>query len=115
METPKPNEPVVELKVEMNTDDFVDSILYAANAIKNFNGVFTEELTPKPSLMRGIRPSSMIMDEMALIKSLREPAPPMAKPKPRAERSIPVRNPAFREHEGLKELQRQLNSGNRRK
>lgn len=32
------------------------------------------------------------------------------KPKPRAERSAPVRNPAFREHEGLKTLQKQLNS-----
>ena len=30
--------------------------------------------------------------------------------KPRTERSAPVRNPAFREHEGLKALQRELNS-----
>lgn len=30
--------------------------------------------------------------------------------RPRAERSTPVRNPAFREHEGLKALQKQLNS-----
>lgn len=27
--------------------------------------------------------------------------------------SAPVRNPAFREHEGLRELQRQLNSNRR--
>lgn len=32
------------------------------------------------------------------------------KPKPRAQRSAPVRNPAFREHEGLRALQKQLNS-----
>ena len=32
------------------------------------------------------------------------------KPKPRAERSAPVRNPAFREHAGLRDLQKQLNS-----
>jgi len=32
------------------------------------------------------------------------------KPKPRAERSAPVRNPAFRENEGLRALQKQLNS-----
>lgn len=31
---------------------------------------------------------------------------PVAKKKP----STPVRNPAFREHEGLRELQKQLNS-----
>lgn len=30
--------------------------------------------------------------------------------RPRSERSAPVRNPAFREHEGLKALQRQLNT-----
>lgn len=33
---------------------------------------------------------------------------------PRRERSAPVRNPAFREHEGLKELQKQLNSNGRK-
>lgn len=32
------------------------------------------------------------------------------KPKPAERRSIPVRNPAFREHEGLRALQRDLNS-----
>jgi hypothetical protein len=30
--------------------------------------------------------------------------------KSRTERSAPVRNPAFREHEGLKALQRELNT-----
>lgn len=30
--------------------------------------------------------------------------------KPRRERSAPVRNPAFREHEGLKALQRELHN-----
>jgi len=34
---------------------------------------------------------------------------PTPKPSPRRERSVPVRNPAFREHEGLKALQKQLN------
>lgn len=36
-------------------------------------------------------------------------------PKPKApqnrERSAPVRNPAFQQHEGLKALQKQLNNG----
>lgn len=34
---------------------------------------------------------------------------PKPKNTPRRERSAPVRNPAFREHEGLKALQRDLN------
>jgi hypothetical protein len=32
------------------------------------------------------------------------------KPRPRSERSTPVRNPAFRENEALRALQKQLNS-----
>lgn len=40
--------------------------------------------------------------------------PPAVSPKPvsrpRKERSAPVRNPAFRENEALRELQKQLNS-----
>ncbi len=39
--------------------------------------------------------------------------PPAVEPKPKArprvERSAPVRNTAFREHEGLRALQKQLN------
>jgi hypothetical protein len=38
---------------------------------------------------------------------------PKAKARPRSERSAPVRNPSFREHEGLKELQKQLNTRRR--
>jgi hypothetical protein len=35
---------------------------------------------------------------------------PKPKPRPRSERSTPVRNPAFRENEALRALQKQLNS-----
>jgi len=38
------------------------------------------------------------------------PAVESPKARPRKERSAPVRNPAFRENEGLRELQKQLNS-----
>ncbi|QFG09162.1 hypothetical protein PBI_SPORTO_54 [Arthrobacter phage Sporto] len=47
------------------------------------------------------------------------PEAPKSAPKPvarpRKERSTPVRNPAFREHEGLKNLQRQLHADARTK
>lgn len=41
--------------------------------------------------------------------------PSEVKTKPRKERSAPVRNPAFREHEGLKDLQRRLHAADRTK
>lgn len=53
-------------------------------------------ITPKPS-------------ESKLIVDTREKATPKTV-KTRTERSAPVRNPAFRDHEGLKALQRELNS-----
>jgi hypothetical protein len=56
--------------------------------------------TPKPSAV-SVKPVNLATDF--------ELTP---KPKPRAERSAPVRNPAFREHEGLRALQKQLNSRN---
>jgi hypothetical protein len=38
---------------------------------------------------------------------------PKPSPRPRTECSIPVRNPAFREHDGLKALQRKLHTQNK--
>lgn len=43
------------------------------------------------------------------------PKPSEVKTKPRKERSAPVRNPAFRENEELKELQRRLHADSRNK
>lgn len=40
--------------------------------------------------------------------------PSTANVAPKTRKSEPVRNPAFREHEGLRALQKQLNSGARR-
>lgn len=51
---------------------------------------------------------SQKMTKPSEIKVQNENAPAKKKP------STPVRNPAFREHEGLRELQRKLNSNNRR-
>ena len=48
--------------------------------------------------------------ESKLIVDTRADAPTPKAVKTRTERSAPVRNPAFREHEGLKALQRELNS-----
>lgn len=43
------------------------------------------------------------------------PKPSDVKTKPRKERSVPVRNPAFRESEELKDLQRRLHADARNK
>lgn len=44
-----------------------------------------------------------------------DPKPSTVKVKPRKERSAPVRNPAFRESEELKALQRRLHAADRNK
>lgn len=83
------------------------------------------EAVPTPKLFAGIRLNRVIIDDfekktaiedvkdsivvLKMKKALEKP-----KPKPHRERSAPVRNPAFREHEGLKALQRELNRGGRR-
>jgi hypothetical protein len=44
-----------------------------------------------------------------------DPKPSEVTVKPRKERSAPVRNPAFRESEALKDLQRRLHADARKK
>jgi hypothetical protein len=53
--------------------------------------------TPKPSAVKSSVETPAVAPTPKTVKS-------------RTERSAPVRNPAFREHEGLKALQRELNS-----
>lgn len=55
------------------------------------------------------------MLEKALNQKFGAPKEKAAKPTPAKKPSPPVRNPAFREHEGLKDLQRQLHRSNRTK
>lgn len=68
---------------------------------------------PKPSSIQGMRPNGLVVDET--VKASSTP-----KPKVPDHNRIRVRNPAFREHEGLRALQLQLHSNkggnkNRRK
>jgi hypothetical protein len=74
--------------------------------------------TPTPKTIAGIRPSVVVVDELRDLElgylNERE-AKATPKPKPRKERSAPVRNPAFRESEALKDLQRKLHSEARNK
>lgn len=58
-------------------------------------------LHPEPVLLTPAQ-----VAKLASIAPKQEPKPVA---RPRKERSTPVRNPAFREHEGLKALQRELN------
>lgn len=52
------------------------------------------------------------MLEKALDQKFGAPKEKAPKPKAPKKPSAPVRNPAFREHEGLKELQRRLHRNN---
>jgi hypothetical protein len=53
--------------------------------------------TPKPAAVKSSVETTAVAPTPKSVKS-------------RTERSAPVRNPAFREHEGLKALQRELNT-----
>ena len=78
----------------------------AANAVLAQDGMSEAKTTGR----QGHRPQYVIIDEM--ISKNDQTFTPKPKARPRAERSAPVRNPSFREHEGLKALQRQLNTFN---
>ena len=60
---------------------------------------------PKPSDIKNLETPEVVEDVVEA------PKPKAAPKKP----SAPVRNPAFREHEGLKALQRELHRSNRSK
>jgi hypothetical protein len=79
---------------------------------------------PTPKQFAGHRPAFSIFDEVLkdekfvadlkeLGREIRGENTPKPTARPRTERSAPVRNPAFREHEGLKALQRTLHTKNK--
>lgn len=70
--------------------------------------ILVDSITPKPTPNTALAGHSMAYPPAPL--SAMVLAAGAAKTRSRSERSAPVRNPAFREHEGLKELQKQLNS-----
>lgn len=66
----------------------------------------------KPSDIAFLAPSPAAV---AAVKELSEVLKPSEVKVEKKRPSTPVRNPAFREHEGLRALQRELNSGRRPK
>ena len=89
-------------------DHLADVLIGSSTAGEPIKLIDVASLHPTPVTLTHVQ----IM-ELAGLTQVRKVETPKPVARPRKERSTPVRNPAFREHEGLKELQRQLNRNNK--